>query len=473
MGEILAFLFIIFVVIPLVIEHFVQILIFVGSVAIVVYLLFTFYFSVLIYFEYFNNNISIQKSKDINPLKEPAFINYFFRKSFIDIKNIFQESIDEYKEVDPLRIGGFIFMSFFTLTHLLLVAFLFLVLYAIRLTVYSIDISYLIIRKFSAACPTCHTKTILPFYRCDNCNKVHKKLYPNEYGFFYHKCECGSLLPAIFFLGRNKLQAECSNCNNTLSNEFIETRKVFIPIIGGSSVGKTNFMFSVVRNFIEKDNYRRGFQINFLDKTTKAKYEEVIKEAKNNCLPKKTANSLPKAFNLVLKKPKKVTWTFYLYDLSGEVFRNTDNINIQRYHEYSSGIIFIIDPFSLREVKKKYKGKLSKVSASNDSIDDILSRLLVSLESTYNIKKTEKYKKPFAVILNKVDELEDEIINKDSEKVKIQLEEWGEHRFLQKISVRFENVNFFAISAVNSLKNTKNDIMVPIMWIANTEGFEN
>ena len=144
---------------------------------------------------------------------------------------------------------------------------------------------------------------------------------------------------------------------------------------------------------------------------------------------------------------------------------------LQKYNEYSSGIIFIIDPFSLEKVRKNYKNKLSTVAASQDSINDILSRLLTSLESTSNLKKTEKYKKPFAIILNKIDKLEDEIINKDSRKGKEQLEAWGENRFLQKISVRFENVKFFSFSTMKSLKNTQNDIMDPVMWIANNEGF--
>ena len=97
---------------------------------------------------------------------------------------------------------------------------------------------------------------------------------------------------------------------------------------------------------------------------------------------------------------------------------------------------------------------------------------MYTLENTSNLKKTEKYKKPFAVILNKIDELENEIINQDSKKGKEQLAEWGENHFLQQLAVRFENVKFFRLSAMQSLKNTQNDIMEPVMWIANNEGFE-
>ena len=478
-----------FVLVMWIIENIVKILIVVGLIILGLYLLYSFFISMFQYFNTFLENISLQDSKDIDPLKELAFENYFFRKSFVDLKKNFKIFINEYHinslskgyhinslptgyhAEDPLLIGRLTFISLFALIHLIFISLFFLVLYIIRLIVYSFDATYLIFRKFFATCPSCHTKTMVPAYECDNCKVNHKKLYPNEYGFFYHKCQCGTNLPSVFFLGRKKLKAKCSSCNNFLSSEFIEAKKVYIPIIGGASVGKTNFMFSVVRNFIEKDEYRKGFQADFSDNNTKAKYEKVIKDIKNNFLPQKTASYLPKAFNIILTQAKKTTWTFYLYDAAGEAFRDMDRINIQKYNEYSSGIIFIIDPFSLQEVRKKYKNKLTTVAASQDSIDDILSRLLTSLENTSNLKKTEKYKKPFAIILNKIDELEDEIINKDSKKGKEQLEEWGENRFLQKISVRFENVKFFRLSAMQSLKNTQNDIMEPVMWIAKNEGF--
>jgi len=472
-----------------VIENIVKILMVMGVIILVLYLLYSFVISIGSYFNIFLENISLQDAKDIDPLKESAYENYFFRKSFLDLKKNFKTFINEYHkdtllkdyhidslptgyhEDDPLLVGRLMFISLFAFIHLILISFFFLILYTIRLIVYSFDRVYLLIRKFSAACPSCHTKTTVPAYVCDDCKVIHKKLYPNEYGFFYHKCQCGTHLPAIFFLGRRKLEAKCTSCNNSLSQKFIESKKVFIPIVGGASVGKTNFMFSVIRNFIEKDDYRKGFQADFSDKNSEIEYEQVIKKIKDNLLLLKTKVNLPKAFNIILTQPKKTTWTFYLYDAAGEEFRDTDRINIQKYNEYASGIIFIIDPFSLQQVRNKYKYKLNKVAPSDDSIDDILSRLLTSLENISGLKKTEKYKKPFAIIFNKIDELENEIINNHPKKGKEQLEEWGEHKFLQTIAVRFENVRFFRISALQSLKNTQNDIMKPIMWIANNEGF--
>jgi len=472
-----------------VIENIVTILTVIGLIILGLYLLYSFFISIVRYFNIFLKNISLQDAKDIDPLKELAFKNYFFRKSFVDLKKNFQIFMNEYHidslskayhinslptgyhKDDPLLIGRLMFVSLFALMHLIFISLFFLIFYIIRLMVYSFDATYLIFRKFFATCPSCHTKTMVPSYVCDNCKVTHKKLYPNEYGFFYHKCQCGTRLPSVFFLGRKKLKAKCSNCNNSLSEEFIEARKIFIPIIGGASVGKTNFMFSIVRNLIEKDEYRKGFQANFSDNNTKAKYEKTIKDINNNFLPQKTATYLPKAFNIVLTQAKKTTWTFYLYDAAGEAFRDMDRLNIQKYTEYSSGIVFIIDPFSLKKVRNKYKNKLNTVAASQDSIDDILSRLLSSLEHTVGLKKMEKYKKPFAIIFNKTDELDNEIINSDAKKGEEQLKEWGEERFLQKIALRFENVKFFKISAMQSLKNTQNDIMEPIMWIAENEGF--
>ncbi len=303
---------------------------------------------------------------------------------------------------------------------------------------------------------------------------------PNKYGVFHHTCQCGNKLPSTFFLNRGKLQARCTHCHQFLLREHIESKRLFIPILGGPSVGKTTFMFSAIKNLIEHKAEDLGYTTEFLDKNTESKYDTVVQSLRNGYLPAKTVENIPKAFNLGLKKNDVLKWLLYVYDPAGEAYNSVNDVSSHNYNEYMSGMIFIIDPFSFDEVKSKYKTVLSQkneIAASKLSVEDALTRTLLALEESYGLSKTGKIKKPFAIVLNKVDALTlDQPSNKEGEEdfVRNKLVEWGEASLLQQIETRFSNFNFFTCSALE--RATKDNIKVshgqdtlePLLWIANT-----
>ena len=457
---IILFLGIAYIIVMWILEHIVQILMGIVGIALSLYLIYTFFISLRAFF----SNFKITKTEIIT---EPAFENYLNAHVFRDLKQTFLEAFNDTAYDDVLRIGSLLWLSIFSLCCVIVVLPFFILFHIFKMITY---IVYKIFIK-SAVCPTCHHKGE-PIYECPTCGAEHKKLYPNEYGIFSHTCQCGEELSTF---SKKDLVTKCNKCKTNLSKEFINTNKLFIPIIGAPSAGKTNFMFGVVRNLIEKYKFNKGYDVSFIDNNTQATYEKVIKDIQSGILPNKTIESNVKAFNLAFKKDNKTKWTLYLYDGAGEIYRSEDKINLQKYTKHSSGIVFIIDPFSINIVKEKYKNKLSKIGyngSNQDSIDDILSRLIHSLEKILNLKKSEKYPKPLAVIINKIDELENEIINNNPDEARKQLEEWGQHRFLQMLDTKFKDVRFFGISALNTLKEIDETAMQPVEWILSNSNFK-
>ena len=369
---------------------------------------------------------------------------------------------------------GSIFSIIISILHFLILGSFFIILSIMFSVVLFIEKIYLHIHRYFAACPYCHTKSLLPEYLCNNCGAIHAHLIPNEYGVFYHTCQCGNKLPSTFFLNRGNLQARCVSCHQFLDRTHIESKRLFIPILGGPSVGKTSFMFSSVHQIVEVTAKKLGYETEFIDKNTEMKYNKTVQNMKDGHLPDKTVENIPKAFNLALKKGKHTDLLLYIYDPAGEAYNKTDYISLQKYNEYGSGMIFIIDPFSFNAVKNKYTSDLAKtgVSPSKLSANDALSRVLSALEESFGLSKTAKYKKPFAVVINKIDALDkNEIIfqnNNEEEshiQIKKQLEEWNEFALIQQLEARFSNFKFFKVSSLENLNNDANNLTESILWI--------
>ena len=148
-------------------------------------------------------------------------------------------------------------------------------------------------------------------------------------------------------------------------------------------------MFSAIHIFIEKVASRLGYETEFLDKNTESKYNKTIQEMRHGTLPAKTVNNIPKAFNLALKKENHTDWLFYVYDPAGESYTKIDYVSLQKYNEYASGMIFLIDPFSFSAVRNKYSSNdiEKEVSPGKLSVNDTLSRLLSALEESFGYLK--------------------------------------------------------------------------------------
>jgi len=438
---------------------------------------------------------------------EPAIKSYFFGKGYRDLEAVIKESwkrnlgsaknffsgtktYGEWWEIVfsfifwggagvSVIVFGTLFFVAVSLLHILFLGLFFLMIYIGFTIVWTIERTYLFVHGFFSACPHCYEKTTLPEYVCNHCGKIHTKLMPNSYGILFHQCLCGQKLPATFFVNRGQLQARCQACHQLLHREHIESRKIFIPILGGPSAGKTAFMFAVVRKLLEEKAAEMGFETAFVEKKTESEYQSVVNQLRKGNVPTKTVASIPKAFNLELKKGGQTKWVLYIYDPAGEAFENTENLSVHLYYAYLSGMIMIVDPFSIPAVRRDYENDLSRtwssVNPSQLNLEDALAGVLLTLEESFGLSKTSKIKKPLAVVISKVDAFGlEELIGKESALIRQQLIDWDEGALIQQLDTRFEKVRYFSCSALGRIPDSTNNDFVPhhvfdpMLWIFNS-----
>lgn len=452
---------------------------------------------------------------------EPAIKSYFFGKGYRDLGQTIRESWDRNLAsaqnhfakvrrhvgteenwqavlwgatgVSVVLFGTVVFLLA-SVAHVVVLATFFLLVYLAFTLTYLVERGYLIWKGFFAVCPECHSKNPLPEYYCSRCRKVHRRLIPSSYGILRHTCECGERLPATFFLKRGELQARCPECETLLSRDHTETRKVFVPIFGGPAVGKSAFLLAAVRELVDEWAPAWGFASEFLETSAEEDYRRVREALDRGQPPDKTVTAVPRAFNLKLQRGKETPRLLYLYDPAGEAFRETGEMILHTYQAFFSGLIFLIDPFALPEVQREYHDELEAekdaLKPSELPVEDVLARVLISLEESFALGKTAQVRAPVAVVVNKIDafDLQDRLgaeavetrlrastgsnlVEARNELVREHLLRWDQAALVHQIEARFARVRYFTCSALGHMPDTSGRpfkpkaVLEPLLWI--------
>ena len=458
----------------------------------------------------------------------PAIKSYFFGKGYRDLQGTIEASwkrnIDSARRfitraegiggTDPgaMFVAGFWYTAaasvvcsgtvFFAITSGVHIALMFTVQAAVYLmfsAVYLTERAYLRMKGFFSVCPSCHSREPLPHYLCDRCGRVHPRLIPSSYGIFSHTCRCGNKLPATFFLNRGRLPSQCGDCRQLLDREHTETRKLHVAVVGGPSVGKSAFLFGAIRQLLDDHAPVMELEHEFVGDSSEADFERTRRQMINGHLPAKTLDILPQAFTLKVWLKEQDQRVIYLYDPAGEAYQeNVDRLITHRFQGYLSGLILLIDPFAIPEVQQLYADRIGAVydvlKPSALLAEDALDRLLLSLESHFELGKREESRVPLAVVINKVDVFDlEELLGEPAIAARIaasggelgraeaqnaviieQLSLWGMGALLQKIDARFQTTRFFSCSALGHLPDTAGlafepwRSVDPLIWLFQT-----
>jgi uncharacterized membrane protein len=443
---------------------------------------------------------------------EPAIKSYFFGKGYRDLTatiadchkaNLkFYETAWQsgaaagfgvmqavhYAAAFSCLIYGTAFFGVLSLLHAILLGAVLVAIYLLFSIVLTVEKVYLALHGFFMVCPACHTKAALPVYRCDSCGAKHHQLIPSSYGIFRHTCVCGQILPATFFLNRGRLPAICSVCEHSLSRAHIETQKVFVPVIGGPSTGKTAYLVWLV-DALQREAISVGQSVEFLDTRHQTEHRAQITAMRAGQMPAKTVETTPRAVNLNFTQADQSHLNLYLYDPAGEAFGDGNLLTPLQFLSYCSGILLLIDPFSITSVLAKY-GLTSQSAAdirpSLQQPDELLDRLLFILERHFGLDPAASIPAPVAVVLTKVDAFdletvvgdatlptaltEDERAAARSARISRQLRDWGMIPLVEVIERRFANACFFSCSSVGSAHKAGTSfsplrIEEPFLWL--------
>lgn len=450
------------------------------------------------------------------PPPEPAIKSYFFGKGYRDLRATITDSwrgnwivAADYlrraeiafrkdmpdKLLAALWGGGAIAVVLFgtafflvlSTIHIIILLSFFATIYVLFTLAWLADRTFLLLRGFFAVCPSCHTRVPLPAYVCDGCGRLHYRLSPSSYGILKHQCTCGRRLPAAFFVSRGRLESKCPACTHPLTREHTESRKLFIPIVGGPSAGKSAYMAWLVESLRTRHGPDAGLTVSFLEDSVRLQVDGMIASMRKGKMPRKTERMVPHAVNLLFTIGGKPHRTLYLYDSAGEAYRLSGELIPHRFLEYMTGVLLLIDPFSIPRVRDHYGDRLkhhAEIQPSTLQPEDALHSLLLAMEAHFRLGKTRRLKIPLAVVLTKIDafDLEDKLGERmlggsglDEEKrsclrdrmITQQLKEWGQANLVQTINSRFATVRYFSCSAVGETYGVMRPLRIdaPLLWL--------
>ncbi|MBO4868619.1 MAG: hypothetical protein J5585_02780 [Clostridia bacterium] len=296
----------------------------------------------------------------------------------------------------------------FSLLHIMILFPIMLLAYTAFLLLLAADGIYCGIKKISSNCsnPNCQDHFLLPHYKCPFCGAIHTRLRPSRYGIWKRTCECGQKLPTTFFNGRQKLDAFCPNprCGFPIKDGGMH-RDICIPVVGGPSSGKTCFINAAITQ-IERSAKKYGLLYEY-SPSSSDDYKINSKNMSRGRLPDKTNEMRLKYYQFYLRNSEKdLKHLISLCDIGGEVYSDSAALGDQIGYRYANAFVMVIDPLSIVKFRNSVRKKSLRPEAYNYSvlsIDEILSRLIVTLENMYCISSKDMLRTDVAVVFTKCD----------------------------------------------------------------------
>lgn len=351
--------------------------------------------------------------------------------------------------------------------------------------------------KIYNRCPDCHEQMDVPIFVCPTCATEHSRLWPSIYGVFHHRCKCGDQLPTLNSLGRKKLIQKCAACRTPMNSEIGSMINIHIPVIGGPSTGKSNYIAMATAQLIKDYGKSRGYLFDFPDSNHKLNFESNVHRLSTGSPLVKTTEIIPQAYNLSIKKTiNSIGRIVYIYDAAGEAYSDETNTAQQIYYKFIHGLIFIVDPFSIDNFVNQHQAEIdalrTSIRPSDLDVQKTFERMKTVLEGTVGFKKGKRFTQPIAVVISKTDALNLEtLIGRSaarklmSRNPSIRLETDAMHFLLEKFLIEnqlgnfvrnlytsFEKVTFYSCSSLGRLPNNANQsafapigVLEPLTWL--------
>lgn len=379
--------------------------------------------------------------------------------------------------------------SILSLVHAVILLVVMAIAYTFFVLWWLADTIYCLLKRISSNCSNCQSHFSLPVYICPKCGAQHTRLRPSKYGIWRRTCNCGQKLPTTFFNGRERLKAHCPNCGMDIKDGGKHV-DLCIPVVGGTSSGKTCFIhqsIAAIEKVAESYGLKYEYSPNGLDD-----YEENMENINHGRLPDKTHDMRLKYYQFNLHPQNaKVKTLVSLCDVGGEVYSDSMSLGEQIGYKYANAFLLVVDPLSIatyREEVRKQNINPASYGYSSDSVDEIVSRLITTLENMFCIGSKDMLRTDVAVVFSKCDipGLSEKIGEKAVEKYirnnpsatyydaqnavcENFLRDYEEINFLNGLKSKFKSVQFFFSSSLGHNVNGKpfeaSGVEDPVLWL--------
>lgn len=249
-------------------------------------------------------------------------------------------------------------------------------------------------------CPKCYATFKLPVFECPHCGTKHTRLSPGRCGLLYAKCTCGHFIPCASASKRKDLKSYCPKCDYALAGSNINA--LTVQVIGGNSSGKTSFIAAFQHQYVEAIE-NSGIR-NVLT-SPKDDFEELEKIYHSGRAVKSPGDEV-RTYHILHGSKGSSDDGIVIYDVPDEVILSEQYERNPLNLAYSDGIIIIIDPLSVRSVRKECEattGSTSTNGFSDDSTEDIIVHFINKYSEVAGRTARRMSDTPVAVVIAKTD----------------------------------------------------------------------
>jgi hypothetical protein len=120
-----------------------------------------------------------------------------------------------------------------------------------------------------------------------------------------------------------------------------------LALFGGANVGKTRLLAIMVMALQTQAQTTPGMTVDFADRLTERRWEELLPTLRGNQPPPRTALDKPRAYSLYIRRGDARRQLFHFFDTGGERFYDPERLAALEYFRSARTLIFVIDPFSI------------------------------------------------------------------------------------------------------------------------------
>lgn len=305
-----------------------------------------------------------------------------------------------------------------------------------------------------------------------------------------------ALCPSCNKISRKKI---CPECHSILHYNVGEDEDYIFAVIGAKETGKSHFISVLIDKIQNEMGESFNFSLQAMNDETLVRYREdfynpvfkkkeiiqVTRSGKTDSrvrspllytLTIKEKSKLP---SLLSRKKNKVV-TIAFFDSAGEDLNSEDTMEaVNKYIYNSSGMIFLLDPLQLSNVRKRLPAG-TNLPNENTDMEDLLTRTANLVRKANNLKLNKLINIPLAVAFSKMDAVESLMdvsssmnypskhirdgyfnlndFNDVNAEMKALVREWGGSNFENQLSMNFKRYAYFGVTALGCNPQGSNKI---------------
>ena len=307
----------------------------------------------------------------------------------------------------------------------------------------------------------------------------------------------------------------CPTCHVTLPSTFGQSPNAIVAVIGAKNAGKSHYIATLVEEMRNRVGPMMNVTLSPQDDFTIQRFARDFRDPLYNerralevtvSGVRDASVRLPMVFNLqfggidTFGRRKIVrTVTLVFFDTAGEDLNSEATMaTVNRYIYRSSGIILLLDPRQIPEVRRQLPGPLEPGEFSVDT-RDILARTAKLIRNGQGLGPNQMIKVPLAVAFSKFDELETIVdsslvvltsrmvsqeydvneANAISDEIESLLSSWQQTGLIHELRSWFSKVAFCGVSSLGCKKNADQSlprldprrVEDPFLWLLYQFGY--